>query len=130
MKTNFRILATNWINLLGIFFITFLFVFLNSVLNFNATFSQALFGTYLLVCYYGTFFWIGFIVSLIILDLIFIINFKSKLKIMILLEWLFISMPFIYWTIKYKQWFFLVAVIAFFLTQMLRKKHIEKILIS
>lgn len=128
MKNSFKILATNWVNLLGVFMITFLSVFLNSYFNYSATLTQAFYGTCILVCYYGIIFWVGFTILLIIFDLIFIISFKRIYEKMIILEWLIISLPFIYWTIKYKQWVFLVAIIAFFITQMVRKKLIEKIL--
>ena len=127
MKKTIKILATNWINLLGIFAITFFSVFINSYLTSPASFTQAFYGTCILICYYGIIFWIGFAILLIIFDLIFIIPFKSKIKRMLLLEWLIISLPFIYWTIKYKQWVFLVAIITFFITQMIRERQILKI---
>lgn len=127
MKDTFKILATNWINLLGIFIITFLYVFLNSYINFSATLYQAFFGAFMSVCLYGIIFWSGFVILILILDLIFIVKPKNNLKLRLMIEWLLISIPFIYWIIKYNQWVFLVAILTFLVTQIMREKKILKI---
>jgi hypothetical protein len=44
------------------------------------------------------------------------------------LEWIIISLPFIYWLIKYNQWIFLLAILAFLIGQYLRRPYIFKIL--
>ncbi len=73
---------------------------------------------------YGMMFWALFIVSLVIMDLILIIPNRKNLKIRLLIEWIIISSPFIYWTVKYHEWIFVAAVIAFFISQQLREKRI------
>lgn len=73
---------------------------------------------------YGMMFWALFLVSLIILDLILIVPNRKNLKTRLLIEWLIISSPFIYWTVKYHEWIFVTAVIAFFISQQLREKRI------
>jgi len=128
MKNYFKIFRTNWINLLGIFITTFLYVFLNSYINFSATIYQALFGAFLSVCLYGIIFWTGFIIVIAVLDFLFLVKSNNdSIKIRLLIEWGLISIPFFYWAIKYKQWIFIIAIITFFITQMFRVKQILKI---
>ena len=128
MKNTFKILATNWINLLGVFIIVFIFsIFFVYLKHKSFNILQAILSASISICLYGIIFWIGFVLELIVLDLLFIVFSRKHLKIMMFLEWLIISIPFVYSTIKYKQWIFLVAIIAFFITQMMRKKLIEKI---
>ena len=86
---------------------------------------QALTSGVILVVLYGIIFWTGFIAALLITDFI-LLKDKSNLKVMLLIEWLIISIPFIYWSIKYRQWIFLVAVIAFFFMQLLRNKILQE----
>ena len=65
-------------------------------------------------------------ISLVVLDLLLLVRSQNNLRQKLLLEWAIISSPFVYWTIKYQQWIFLVAVIAFLITQFLREKLIPK----
>lgn len=67
-----------------------------------------------------------FVVSLIALDLLVIMRNKNHLKGKLLIEWLVISSPFIYWTIKYKEWIFAVAIVAFLISQLLRERLIRQ----
>ncbi|AQX83820.1 hypothetical protein I6H88_12270 [Elizabethkingia bruuniana] len=124
MKT----LQTNWINILGVFVVLFLYTFLNSWINYPATFIQALFGAFVLVCLYGIMFWVGFIIMLIILDSALIIPNPKNLKIKLLIEWIVISSPFVYWAIKYpeQRTLYVIAIITFLITQLLRDKLINK----
>lgn len=98
-----KALKTNWINLLGVCLTLFIYSLLNSMIGFKATFIQALFGAFLLVCLYGILFWIGFITALILLDFILIIPNRGNLKLKLLIEWLIISIPFIYCSIIYER---------------------------
>lgn len=45
-----------------------------------------------------------------------------------MIQWGLISLPFIYWVFYYEEWIFLVAVIAFFVTQNLRRIRIVKLM--
>lgn len=87
---------------------------------------QAFIAAGISVCLYGMMFWGLFILSLVILDMLLIVRNQNNLKVKLLLEWLIISSPFIYWTVRYKVWIFLVAIIAFLITQLLREKVISK----
>ena len=67
-----------------------------------------------------------FLVSLIVLDLLIILRNRNHLKEKLLIEWLIISSPFIYWTIKYNEWIFAVAIVAFLLSQLIRERLIKQ----
>ena len=120
-----HIIKTNWVNIVGVFLVTLFYVFINALLH-SATPEQAAFGAFLLVCAYGFMSWGFFILALILYDLIFIVSNQRKLKAKLLSEWANISAPFIYWTIKYSEWVFAVAIIAFLITQLLRAKKIRQ----
>jgi hypothetical protein len=113
-----KILLTNWINLLGIFIVTFAFSVVLTLTDPNLSYNifQAMLAALFSVLGYGMMFWALFIVSLAILDLILIIPNRKNLKTRLLIEWLIISAPFIYWTVKYHEWIFVAAVIAFFIS--------------
>lgn len=121
-----KILITNWITILGVFLIAFTSVFCSAFFFHSATFIQAVFGAFLSVCLYGMMFWGLFVVSLVVLDILLIVWDQKHLRQKLLIEWLLVSSPFIYWTIKYQEWIFLVSVLAFLVTQLLREKLIVK----
>ncbi len=125
-----KILITNWINLLGVFIVLFLYGIATNVSNPNPTLSQNFWQSILAIlfgiCINGILFWLLFIVSLIAFDLLFIVKDQNNLKVRLLIEWLLISLPFIYWVIKYNQWIFLMGVIAFLITQLIRQNLIVK----
>ena len=122
-----KIISTNWINLIGVFITVFLYAI---VLNLNDTnVSRNLFQTILpaliLVCLYGILFWTLFILLLVILDLIFIVKDQTNLTVKLLIEWLIISSPFIYWAVRYREGIFISAIVAFLITQFIRQKRIR-----
>jgi hypothetical protein len=119
------VIRTNWINITGVFVITYFYVIL-SVLLHSGTFIQAIFGGLISICLYGMMFWGLFVVSLVALDLLVIMRNKNHLKAKLLIEWLLISSPFIYWTIKYNEWIFAVAIVAFLISQLLRERLIKQ----
>jgi hypothetical protein len=123
-----KILKTNWINIVGVLGSVFLYSVISNFTDSNTSQNifQAIFSGLILILFYGVTFWVLFIVSLIIFDLLFIVTNQSNLKIKLLLEWLLLSTPFIYWAIKYSEWIFLVAIISFLFTQLYRRKMIEK----
>ncbi len=125
-KQLFQILFLNWINFLVILLSTFVFSIINSIVGANFTFGEAIFGSVYLVLGYGIMFWFGFFILIGMLDIVLfsIINKPQYVKCKLALEWLIISLPFIYWLVKYNQWIFLVAVLAFLVGQFLRYHHI------
>jgi hypothetical protein len=119
-----KILKTNWINIAGVFSIAFIYGFISALLV-SKTFMQAIFGAIFLVFGYGMMFWALFIATLVILDLVLIVRNQNSLKLKLLIEWIIISSPFIYWTVKYSEWIFLSTIIIFLITQLLREKCIK-----
>lgn len=131
IKKIFQIIFTNWVNLVVILLITFAFSVINSIINANFTFGEAIFGSIYLVAGYGIMFWIGFITLIGALDMtLFSITKQIQyIKHILVIEWLLISLPFFYWLVKYSEWIFLVAIIAFSIGQFLRQKYITKVLL-
>jgi hypothetical protein len=119
------VIKTNWINITGVFLITYFYV-ITDVLLHSGTFIQAIVGGLISICLYGMMFWGLFVVSLIALDLLVIMRNKNHLKEKLVIEWFVISSPFIYWIIKYREWIFVVAIIAFLITQLLRERLIKQ----
>jgi hypothetical protein len=121
-----KIILTNWINLLGVFLVTLVFSIVLTLTDPNLSYNifQAMLAALFSVCGYGMMFWALFIVLMVVLDLIIILPNRKNLKRKLIIEWLIISSPFIYWTVKYHEWIFVAAIIAFFITQQLREKLI------
>jgi hypothetical protein len=125
-----KIIKTNWINLIGVFIAVFIYAI---VLNLNDTnvsrnLFQSILPALILVCLYGILFWALFIILLVGLDLIFIVKDQTNLTAKLLIEWLIISSPFIYWAVRYREWMFVVAIIALLITQSIRQKRIRSYL--
>lgn len=129
-KQVFKVVLTNRINLFTIFTATFIASLVFNMVNEKFTFGEALFGAAYLVLGYGIMFWIGFIVCILVLDVVlFSLYTEPKYTTYKLaIEWVLISSPFIYWIIRYNQWIFLVAVLAFLVGQYLRRPYIIRIL--
>jgi hypothetical protein len=123
-----KILKTNWINITGVFGAVFLYAIVLNLIDANVSRNlfQSIFAALILIFGYGMMFWALLIISLVILDLLLIVRNQNNLKAKLLIEWLIISSPFIYWTIRYQEWIFVAAIIALFITQLLREKNIQK----
>jgi len=124
-----KVFKTNWISVVGVFISVFLFaIFLNlNDLNVSRTLFQSIISSLILVVAYGFMFWIVFLILLLILDLFFITRGRyMSLMARLLIEWAIISGPFIYWVIRYQEWIFVAAVLAFLITQILRQRQIAR----
>ena len=123
-----KVILTNWINVLGVFIAVFLYAIVLNITDENVSRNmfQAVFAALFLIVGYGMMFWGVFIIALIILDLVLLRN-KENLKMKLLVEWLIISAPFVYWTVKYHEWIFVAAIVAFLIAQLLREKKILEI---
>ncbi|MGG7666996.1 hypothetical protein [Dyadobacter sp. BHUBP1] len=125
-----KIIASNWINIFGIFIVTLFYAVTSNQLNNDLDYSifQSIIAGLILVCLYGIIFWSLFVASLIILDLLLIVKKQNNIRQKLLIEWIVISGPFTYWGIKYGEWIFLVAIVAFAITQFCREKLLIKAL--
>ena len=130
MKGIIKIALTNWVNIVTIFIIVYISVFISSLLFDKFTIEEAIFGTTYSVFLYGMIIWIAFFVLIVILDvLLFSFNKNPQYTdYKLVFEWALISLPFIYWVIKYNQWIFLIGIIAFMIGQYIRRSYIFKIL--
>jgi hypothetical protein len=124
-----KIILTNWINILGVFIAVYLYALILNIMDGNVSKNiyQAVFATLFVVVGYGLMFWGIFIMALIILDSV-LLRSKDNLKMKLIIEWLIISSPFIYWTVKYHEWIFVVAIIAFLIAQLHREKKISVVI--
>src|SRR6185437_15514123 len=102
MKEVIKIILSNWINLLTIFIVVYIAGFFSAIIHDKFAFNEALFGTTYSIVGYGMIFWIGFIICILILDII-LFGFNRKRQnatSKLFIEWLIISSPFMYWLIK------------------------------
>jgi hypothetical protein len=128
-------LSTNWIHLLGFFATTYVSIIAFHFLGLkgfeggtmNSIFLWSFISVPLLFFTYGLLF-IGYFYLLILtFDIIGFSLIKLKTIQILLLEWVLIIPPFIYWALKYDYWLWLTLAISFLITQLLRKRKIERI---
>ncbi len=126
MKLKFHVFLTNWISVIGVFLISYLSVFIWGFkeIGFPFIFISVL----ILIVGYGMIFWIGFIIAIFILDFIIFNQSTKYLYEKLFAEWIIISSPFIYWIFDNEYIFFTVQIIAFGITQYIRKNKILNIL--
>ena len=122
-----KILATNSINVIGIFLSTYFYGVINAILSQSLTLFQILIGILISIILYGMIFWLIFFIGILLLDFILISKSRKNLKQKLYLEWLIISLPFFYWIFQHQEWIFLVATISFLITQTFREAKILKI---
>jgi len=124
-----RVLKTNWINILGVFIVVLLYALVLNVTDTNVSRNvfQSVLSALILVCLYGLMFWALFVVLLIVCDWLFIVRNRNKLPVWLLLEWIVVSSPFVYWAVNYREWIFIAGVCAFLITQSLRARRIAKL---
>ena len=126
MKEVMKIVLTNWINVASIFIAVYVAGFISAIVKDKFKFNEALFGTTYSILGYGMIFWIGFFILISLLDiLLFSFNKQQQYtNYKLIIEWVLISSPFIYWFVKYNQWIFLVAIIAFLIGQFLNNLNL------
>lgn len=133
MSFKLKIFKTVWVNLLVIFLAVYLFLIISELLTSNEAIGNSLMigfvGSLFSIFGYGLMFWLGFLIAILILDLILIKKEETNLTLKLLIEWLIVSSPFIYWAFRYNTWVFLIAVFAFLAGQLYwRKKRIDRVL--
>lgn len=138
MKVKFEILKTNWVNIAGVFIAIYCLAILSALFSlipdkltideFLNSLARGVIGGLYGIIGYGFMFWIGFILALFLLDMILMNEKPEYLRMKLFAEWVITSLPFVYWGVKYSKKIFIVAVIFFFITQLLREKKIHLIL--
>jgi len=135
VKQILSILATNWIHFLGFYVTTYLSFILFKLLGleeYNNDWSQLLLLSPITILFlffmYGLLILLGFYVSISALDILGFAIFKEKVIWVLLVEWILIVLPFIYWAFENQYWLWLTLSLSFSTTQFLRKQQIEKII--
>ena len=82
-------------------------------------------GIPFLMLSYGLLFLLSFYLLIIILDFI-LFSITNKILVIMIIEWMLIAPPFIYWGFKYNYWAWFVLLIAFITTQYIRGVKIMK----
>jgi len=82
-------------------------------------------STLFLFFLYGPMIIAGFYAVVFVLDIIGFGFTKANVLRVLLLEWLIISSPFVYWAFKYDYWLWLTLSLSFLATQLFRKLKIE-----
>jgi len=122
-----KIVLSNWINILIVLLAVFIYAVIAnySYNNYtNYTILQAMLAAAIVVVLYGMLPWLLFVLLLVVCDILLIRKYNISI-IMFLLEWCIVSLPFIYWTIKYQEWIFIVGVAGFLISQMLRYRKLK-----
>jgi hypothetical protein len=136
IKDTFRILSTNWIHLLGFYVTTHLTVVLFQITKsayatddgWIEMLSLSFLSVPLVFFTYGLVFLIGFYGVILVLDSIGFSLDKLKIRQVLILEWVIISLPFIIWAFEYEYWLWISLSISFLITQLIREKRIKRIL--
>lgn len=135
LKAARTIATTNWVHLLGFYVTTYLSIILFTVTeheryqggNWTSILLLSLISIPFLFFTYGLLYVVYFFALIIIMDISGFSWTKWKPIQILLLEWLIIVPPFIYWAFKYDYWLWLTLSVSFLLTQLYRRRQIEKI---
>jgi hypothetical protein len=128
-----KIILSNWIHLLAIYFGFYLTIvgakiFEDNNYSWSSTLFQSLLTIPLLIFVYGLDLLWKFLVTIIILDII-LFSFNQRwTREKLIIEWAIIVTPFINAAFEYKYWAWLTISILFLLTQLYRNKQIPKII--
>lgn len=133
-KRILKILGTNYIHLIGFIITTYFSSIIFSLLKLERYTNEFtidslivwVFTVPILIFTYGLIFLGGFYLSIIIMDAIGFFLFPNQTRKILLIEWLIIIPPFVYWAFQYDYWLWLTLSISFLITQSIREKRINK----
>ena len=128
-----RTILTNWIHLIPFYVTTYLALLLYQVVGPpNQKLVQAIpflfASTFLLFFIYGPVIMAGFYAAIVLADVLLFSCGYKRMREKLILEWILISTPFIYWAFKYEYWLWICLSASFLLTQLLRSVLIGRIL--
>jgi hypothetical protein len=135
MKSLLKIIGTNWIHLLGFYISTYFATIIFQLIgihryqgySWSTTLFMNLAGILFLFFTYGLIFILAFYLLLILMDFIAFRYTKLPVIYIILIEWVLLSPPFIYWAFTEDYWLWLALVISLLGTQLVRLKWIAAI---
>lgn len=128
-----KIISTNWIHLLGFYITCYFYGLLAKLIglgdvydDWSTTIFFNLIGILLLLFTYGLVIILGFYIIILLLDLL-LFQFKGlQLIQIVLIEWVIIIPPFIYWAFKEDYWLWLALVASLLGTQLIRRRKLMK----
>jgi len=128
-----KIISTNWIHLLGFYITSYLYVVFAKLIGLDSAYDDwsttifyNLLGVLILLLTYGLVIIIAFYFIILLLDSL-LFQFKGlRLIHIILIEWVIIIPPFIYWAFKEEYWLWLALVASLLGTQLIRRRKLLK----
>lgn len=133
-KKLFKIISTNWIHLVGFYLATYLTIvvgeFFDPTEGWEPIVLTGFVAALMLFIVYGYVIIGWFYLAILIMD-IGAFSWKNNwTKRTLILEWIIISTPFIFWAVEYKYWLWITLSVSLLLTQLMRARRIEKIKIQ
>src|SRR5690606_16652642 len=126
-----KIVTTNWIHIVGFYLITYLTLVIGSFFDptegWEPIILTGFLAALLLFVVYGYVVVGWFYLAIVLLDVICFTWTNKWRKEILIIEWLIISAPFIYWAFEYEYWLWITLSISLLTTQMLRLKRIKEI---
>ena len=129
------VIKTNWIHLVGFYISTYIGLIIFRLLgmqrysyeSWNSTLFLNLLTIPLLFFTYGLIILICFHLIIILMDLLAFRFIPVRFEYILIVEWLVIIPPFVYWAFKYDYWLWLFLTASFLCTQFIRKRWLKGI---
>jgi hypothetical protein len=127
-----KIISTNWTHLVGFYLTTYLSFILFKIIGLGDDYEWdtlwfGFISAGLLFIVYGLDILGYFILTIMTMDIISFSWTNKWIKETLLIQWIIISTPFIYWAFEYQYWLWITLSISLLITQMIRRKEIETI---
>jgi hypothetical protein len=133
-----KLILSNWIHLLGFYLIIEISTIIHiatspDAMNWQESVGGLLLGAPFLMLSYGLIFIIGFLLVIVILDILLFFLPTNNRKFVIILvlstEWLLIVPIFIYWAFEYNYWLWIYLSASFLITQIIKSRRVKGILL-
>lgn len=126
-----RTITTNWIHVVGFYLMTYLSIVIGSFFDptedWEPIILTGFFAALLLFVVYGYIILGWFYLAIVLLDVAFFTCTSKWRKEILMVEWVIISMPFVYWAFEYEYWLWITLSASLVATQMIRLGMIRKV---
>lgn len=131
IKRILRTIMTNWIHLVGFYLMTYLTIVVGSIFDptegWDPVILTGFVAAFLLFVVYGSVIVGWFYLAIILLDVACLTWTNKWRKEILILEWIIISIPFVYWAFEYEYWLWIALSVSLLTTQMIRLRMIKKV---
>jgi hypothetical protein len=133
IKRLLKIISTNWIHLVGFYITTYLSLILFKLIGLETSDSweslllTSIFSILLLFIIYGPMIIGGFYSAIFIMDIVAFSWTNNWRREILIIEWIIISIPFIYWAFENEYWLWITLSVSLLTTQMVRLRRIKEI---